>query len=69
MSKKIDCLNCQHYYITWDNTAPRGCKAFNMKSSQMPCNVIKQTSHEDCMKFEPKKKKKKDLDLRSSDLW
>ncbi len=55
--------------MTWDKSSPKGCKAYNIKSAAMPTQIIKQASGEDCMKFEPKKKKSSKTDLWSEDIW
>ncbi len=34
------CLNCKHFYITWDNDHPYGCKGFDTKSKQCPSFVV-----------------------------
>lgn len=56
--KKI-CINCKHYYITWDKNHPKGCKGFGFKSPKMPCDVVRESSGEGCKMFEPKEKVKK----------
>ncbi|RAV18940.1 uracil-DNA glycosylase [Paenibacillus contaminans] len=53
-SKRIDCMKCRYYYVTWDKSFPRGCKFFNFKSAQMPAIVVRQSSGTPCLKFEPK---------------
>ncbi len=66
------CLHCKHYYVTWDPQAPRGCKAYNFKSSQVPSVVIKTESKKDCYLFDPKEKKKLrpgEIDLNDPSLW
>ncbi|MBE0494098.1 MAG: uracil-DNA glycosylase [Thiomicrospira sp.] len=52
--KNIDCFRCQHFYITWEASKPRGCKAFGFKTSRLPSQVVFETSGEACMKFRPK---------------
>lgn len=53
---RIDCLKCQHYYVTWDPKFPRGCKAFGFKTSAMPSVTVRNSSGSACMNFEPKAK-------------
>lgn len=50
----IDCFQCQHFYITWDQNAPRGCRAFGFKSRRLPSELVLETSGEECLKFTPK---------------
>jgi hypothetical protein len=56
--EKIDCFRCKHFFITWDETFPRGCRALGFKSREMPFLLVHQASGMDCLKFE-----KKDLPL------
>jgi hypothetical protein len=53
-SKKIDCLHCQHYYITWDSERPHGCKYFAFKSMQMPLLAVSESSGHSCQAFSQK---------------
>ncbi|KUJ71954.1 uracil-DNA glycosylase [Thiomicrospira sp. WB1] len=55
----IDCFQCQHFYITWDEANPRGCKAFGFKTTQMPSAVVLESSGRPCLKFLPKKRTQK----------
>nr|WP_239585987.1 uracil-DNA glycosylase [Bacillus mesophilus] len=52
--KKINCFQCKHFYITWDKSFPRGCKAFNFKTPHMPSAAVHQSSGNPCLKFEKK---------------
>jgi len=52
--KRIDCFKCKHFYVTWDQGFPRGCKAMGFKSREMPSDVVYQSSGIECMKFEGK---------------
>ena len=52
--EKIDCFKCKHFYITWEQSFPRGCKAMGFKSKEMPSDVVFQSSGMECMRFEEK---------------
>jgi len=52
----INCFDCRFFYITWEKKFPRGCRAINFKSKQMPSVVVFKSSGEECLKFKPKKK-------------
>jgi hypothetical protein len=52
---KIDCFQCQHFFITWDKKFPRGCRALGFKSQEMPSSMVYQASGMECLKFEKKK--------------
>jgi hypothetical protein len=51
----VDCFKCRHFFITWDKGFPRGCKALNFTSREMPHLIVRQASGMDCLKFEKKK--------------
>lgn len=51
------CIGCAHYYITWDKDHPKGCKGFGFKSVKMPCDVVKESSGENCKLYSSKEKK------------
>lgn len=57
--KPIDCFQCKNLYITWDASAPRGCKAFNFKTRRLPSEVVFESSGEECLMFSPKNPPKK----------
>ena len=45
------CQNCRHFYITWDNASPRGCRAFGFKTRGIPSDVVQQSTGYACQKF------------------
>lgn len=53
--QRINCVKCKYYFVTWDQHAPKGCKAFGFKSKQLPSMIVLQSSGQNCMKFEEKK--------------
>lgn len=60
--KKINCMKCEHFYITWDAGFPNGCKAYSFKTKQLPSVDVFTSSGIDCQLYEGKlyegKKKK-----------
>ncbi|PIP96524.1 MAG: uracil-DNA glycosylase [Bdellovibrio sp. CG12_big_fil_rev_8_21_14_0_65_39_13] len=46
------CLKCRHYFATYNSLTPRGCKLFQFQTAQIPANVIKRETGEDCQEFE-----------------
>jgi hypothetical protein len=54
---RIDCMKCRHYFVTWDPSFPRGCKAFGFKTYTMPSQTVLSSSGKACMNFEPKETK------------
>lgn len=57
-SSRIDCLKCRHFYITWDELFPKGCKALGFKSRELPSLAVFRSSGMECQLFEPKGRKK-----------
>lgn len=52
--KKIDCIRCRHYYVTWDPVMPYGCRAMGFKSKLPPWRVVVKSSGAPCRVFEAK---------------
>ncbi|MEK4762056.1 uracil-DNA glycosylase [Viridibacillus sp. FSL E2-0187] len=48
------CFKCRHFYVTWDQRSPRGCRAYQFKSKELPSVIVKRSSGLECLKFEPK---------------
>ncbi|WP_078378556.1 hypothetical protein [Sutcliffiella halmapala] len=55
-TKRVDCMKCRHFYVTWDAKYPKGCRAFGFKTSQLPSLAVFQSSGSICMKFSQKAK-------------
>jgi hypothetical protein len=53
-AKAINCIKCAYYYVTWDPSFPKGCKAFGFKTSEIPSALVKKSSGHACLKFEAK---------------
>lgn len=51
---KIDCTQCQHYYVTWDVNRPHGCRFFAFKSPYSPALAVFESSGKTCEGFEQK---------------
>jgi hypothetical protein len=54
MTRKVRCIQCQHYYITWDKRHPYGCKKLGFKAAIEPALVVRRASGQHCLAFEPK---------------
>ncbi len=52
--KRINCLKCIYYYVTWDSTHPRGCKYFKFKTKEMPSLTVKKSSGHPCKAYTEK---------------
>lgn len=57
--KRINCIACKHYFVTWDMKFPKGCRAFQFKTPNLPSLDVFRSSGEACLKFEDKRKKGK----------
>ena len=53
-TERPDCLHCVHYFVTWEADRPRGCKAYEFKSPELPSEVVLASSGEPCQCFERK---------------
>ncbi len=49
-----DCLHCVHYFVTWEANQPRGCRAYEFKSLDLPSDVVFASSGQACQLFERK---------------
>ena len=52
----IDCFSCVHFFITYDQVFPYGCKAAGFKSRIMPCKDMYANSGIVCQLFQKKMK-------------
>jgi hypothetical protein len=62
-SSRPDCLHCSHYFVTWDAAQPRGCRAYEFKSLDLPSEVVLASSGDPCQLFERKPERKGPLRL------
>ena len=51
-----NCNNCSHFYVTYKNNFPYGCRAFGVISKRTPYLEIKNISGTDCALFSKKRK-------------
>jgi hypothetical protein len=56
---KINCRICKHFYITWNQNFPYGCRAIGFKAKKLPSMEVKKTSGIDCQRFSKKASNKK----------
>jgi hypothetical protein len=52
---RVNCIHCQHYYVTWDNHFPKGCMLFGFKSRGFPSTTVYEATGEECKNFSLKK--------------
>ena len=53
---KTNCFHCVHFFVTWDEKFPRGCRAMDFKSRKMPSIAVFEASGMPCVRFRAKKK-------------
>ena len=51
---KSNCNDCSHFYITYKNNFPYGCRAFGIISKKTPYLEIKKISGTNCALFSKK---------------
>jgi len=69
---KPNCMKCKHFYITYDQRTPRGCKIYGIQSQQLPSMIVKKANGgSECIGFsaKPVKKEEKKKDLSDSKYW
>ncbi len=47
----FNCLDCRHYYVTWDRSFPHGCKAMGFKCKKSPAVQVREASGMNCQLF------------------
>ncbi len=52
--RRIACIRCRYYQVTWDARRPYGCRAHGFKTHRNPAVVVYETSGIECQLFEPK---------------
>jgi len=50
----MNCIQCAHYFITWDYKFPMGCKLFEIKSQSAPHIKILEITGQECQGFQKK---------------
>ncbi|MCE5273653.1 MAG: uracil-DNA glycosylase [Syntrophaceae bacterium] len=52
----INCFACRHFFITYDQHYPYGCRAVGFKSRVMPSKEMSANSGIECQLFSAKEK-------------
>ncbi|RUM66598.1 MAG: uracil-DNA glycosylase [Sulfurimonas sp.] len=47
----LNCKRCRHYFVTWQNNQPHGCRAYGFRSLQIPSVVVQHSSGMPCSLF------------------
>jgi hypothetical protein len=56
--RRIACIKCRYYQVTWDVHQPYGCRAHGFKTHRNPSVVVYESSGIECQVFEEKPVKK-----------
>jgi hypothetical protein len=52
---RADCRRCRHYFITWDEDHPHGCRTMGFKGRRLPGEEVRQVMDgEPCRLYEVK---------------
>lgn len=64
-------MKCKHFYITYDQRTPRGCRIYSIQSASLPSQVVKTANGgAECIGFEEKlKTKSTQKDLNDPKYW
>lgn len=54
MPGRPNCIQCIHYYVTYNPVNPYGCRAMGFKSSQNPALLVYTSSGIECQVFKKK---------------
>lgn len=54
MLNRIICQKCSYYFVTWEPSRPHGCKAYGFKSKNIPSQVVKNSSGNECSFYNQK---------------
>ena len=46
------CVDCRHYFVTWIEPTPHGCRFFGFRSQRVPSQVVSQESGIPCQSFD-----------------
>jgi hypothetical protein len=52
--RKVSCIKCRYFRITWESRNPYACQAHGFKSHKNPALVVFESSGIECQLFEPK---------------
>lgn len=55
MRARLDCRRCVHFFVTWDERFPNGCRCMGFKSRAAPAEEVRRaTGGGDCRLFKEK---------------
>ena len=62
------CNQCKHFFITWNQTTPYGCRLYGIMSKQQPSVIVKNAGSGECQGFSAKSTKEAPKERWKEDL-
>ncbi len=59
-TRHINCFACEHFYITYEQRYPYGCRSIGFKSARMPSVDVYINSDMECGLFAQKERKQRE---------
>ncbi len=59
VARPVDCRRCVHFSVTWQEPYRYACRAFQMKTRNLPIYHVRKESAMDCLYYQEKKFKKR----------
>jgi len=56
LKKEVGCLSCRHFFITYDQYFPYGCRSAGFKSRLLPAKEMLANSGLECQFFKEKER-------------
>jgi hypothetical protein len=56
----MNCINCKHFFVTWESRFPYGCNAYEIKSKTAPNLQVLENTGLACLLFEFKQSEASD---------
>jgi hypothetical protein len=56
----MNCINCKHFFVTWESRFPYGCNAYEIKSKTAPNLQVLENTGLACLLFEFKQSESSD---------
>ncbi|MCL2089305.1 MAG: uracil-DNA glycosylase [Oscillospiraceae bacterium] len=53
--KRVNCMSCKYYAVTWEPKFPNSCRFFGFKTTGPPSVTVFKTTGEVCEAYEKKK--------------
>jgi hypothetical protein len=56
----MNCINCKHFFVTWESRFPYGCNAYEINSKTAPNLQVLENTGLACLLFEFKQSESSD---------